>query len=240
MGLHRGNFSSRPGRYVGCRERNRGLPPAPRRAGMDLDWPTRVFRAVGPREAPMRTMDQLVTLKHRLGRYAFPKCRLVWRWAIANWRIGCLTTACLLFTMSTLRELVAVREFQGHITTLADTGGGVLFVTSPAECIRTVEIADSVAESLEPRGITVTGLIVRDGMGAEGVRLVLEMANARFPHSLVSARGTASFLGRTGTPVALRIESSGEIAVLERFGRGGLEGAVGLARRLAHEAGNKQ
>lgn len=82
------------------------------------------------------------------------------------------------------------------------------------------------------------GLVVADGVDSEGIALVLESANQRFPHVPIGRRGAVLFTGRAGTPVVLGISPDGAVRAMERFGDATPEGAAALAQRLLRAVGH--
>lgn len=151
-----------------------------------------------------------------------------------------LVLACTLFMAEKVRNWWALTGFDSHIDEMARVGGGVLLVMSPSDCTNTVGITESLIGDLQPYGVPVLGLIVRDGTDIATVRSVLSEANDRFPHKTVSGREAVGFLGRIPTPVAIAVGPGGNVWVAERFHLEGTNGAPGLAARLlkAVEAGS--
>lgn len=137
-----------------------------------------------------------------------------------------------MFAANTIRDRLALREFDSHLAGITALGGGVLFVMSVADCLETADVTVQVADGLRTEGIAVRGLVIRDGVDPAALQSVLRAANERFPHLAISGRGAAAFLGRAGTPVVLGVGSSGEVWVSERFGLEGVVGATALTRRL--------
>ena len=143
-----------------------------------------------------------------------------------------MALACVLFTANSMRDWMGLREFESQIAEMADAGGGVLFVMSPADCLATAELAGWLANEVQAAGIAVKGLVVRDWVDDSGLRLVMDAANKRFVHVPIGARGAVAFVGIAGTPVALGIASDGTVGVMERFGPVDEGEARGLAERL--------
>lgn len=130
---------------------------------------------------------------------------------------GLLIVTCGLFSFDSLRDRAALRDFSSHVVELAEAGGGVLFVFRPADCLATAEVAQVVADTLRAGGMAVLGLVIEDGVDSDGLALVLDSANERFPHVATSARGAVQFIGRAGTPVALGVRSDGAVLFVERL-----------------------
>lgn len=132
-----------------------------------------------------------------------------------HWFPTSLVLACSVFAWGSLRTRAGLDEFTYHLSDLADSGGGVLFVMSPAECISLRETAYRTAALLVDRGIGVKALIVRDHVDPEVLSALLQDLGDEFPHAPVAARGVAAFLGRIGTPVAMVVGSQGDIESME-------------------------
>ena len=156
-----------------------------------------------------------------------------WRPLVSRWKTGILALACALFATDSLRDGAALREFESHIGEMATEGGGVLFVMSTADCLRSADVAGSVAEILQAQGLTVKGLVVRDWVDDAVLSLVLDVANERFEHVPIRARGTTALLSLTGTPVVLGVTPDGTLAVVERYGAMDMVETPSLAQRLA-------
>lgn len=120
---------------------------------------------------------------------------------------------------------------------MADRGGGVLFVMSPIDCTSTAEVSGRVSALLGEEGIPVKGLVIGGRMDAEGLQDVLEAANKRFPHAVVSERAAVAFVGRSGTPVVMAIGANRDVRVLERFGLVTLADVPDLTKRLVRGVG---
>lgn len=149
-----------------------------------------------------------------------------------EWKTWALGFACFLFAINTVHEWAAVRAFETHVAEMAGAGGGVLFVVSPADCLTAADVTTSLVTTLSEHGVGAKGLVVRDGVAPDGLALVLEAANRRFPHVAVGARGSLAFVGRAGTPMILAVREDGVVAVMERLGVSGIADAPALAQRL--------
>ena len=152
-----------------------------------------------------------------------------------RWKVWALAFACLLFTINTVHERAVVHAFESHVEGMADAGGGVLFVLSPADCLAATDITTSVVATLSGYGVAAQGLVVREGVTREGLALVLDAANQRFPHVAVGARGAVAFVGRAGTPMVLAVRADGVVTVMERLGVSGIgaaPAAPALTQRL--------
>ena len=149
---------------------------------------------------------------------------------------GLLIVACGMFGFDSLRDRAALRDFASHVGELAESGGGVLFVFRPADCLATAELAQAVADTLRAGGLAVRGLVIKDGVASDGLALVLDEANERFPHVATSARGAVQFIGRAGTPAALGVRSDGAVLFVERLAESATPGsATSTAGRLRRQ-----
>lgn len=157
-----------------------------------------------------------------------------WRRHIGrHWFTGALVLTCSIFTLNSLRDRSALREFESHIAEMADGGGGVFFLISALDCLEVAEMAGHVAAALQAKGLAVEGLVISHGLDQSELGLVLDAANERFPHSAVSWRAVVAAVGRVGTPVVLAVSPSGEIGAMELFGSLSIDEAPELVRRLS-------
>ena len=145
---------------------------------------------------------------------------------------GALALACIVFSVNSVRDRLALLEFEGHVANLADVGGGVLFVFRPADCLETAEVAEEIGHVLGDNGVAVMGLIIADGLTDQGLHLALAGARERFDHETTSMRGARAFAGRIQTPLVLAVASNHSVVALEYFGRVELAGVPSLAERL--------
>lgn len=145
---------------------------------------------------------------------------------------GALALACIVFSVNSVRDRLALHEFEGHVASLADVGGGVLFVFRLADCLETAEVVEEVGHILGDNGVAVMGLIIADGLTDQGLRLALEGARERFDHEATSMRGARAFAGRIQTPLVLAVTSNHSVVASEYFGSVELAGVPGLADRL--------
>lgn len=161
-----------------------------------------------------------------------PWFRSIRQYIIQRAFTGVLLLACVLFAMDDLLNWKAQRGFDTHVSDLASSGGGTLFVFQPADCVATRETAAYVAGAFGSAGIQVQGLVIRGTVEPAALRLVLDAANERFPHEDITARAATTYMGRAGTPVVFVIGSDRQIVAMERFGGIDLAGAGSLADRL--------
>lgn len=149
------------------------------------------------------------------------------------WVRAGLALAVLLFMVGNYMDKVAGRDFQEHRNALATQGGGMLFIAQPMDCITTAESAEQIASELRARGVAARGLVIKDGFVSKDLTVIMEAANARFPHFAVHRRTVAAFANVTGfgtTPIALLVDSEGRIVEATTV----LEGEGGtLAKRFS-------
>lgn len=128
-------------------------------------------------------------------------------------RMG-LALAVLLFMVGDHKDRVATRDFQAHREALAFHGGGMLFIAQPMDCLATAEAAELMAASLRADGIPARGLVIKDGFVPTDLEAIMQAANTRFPHFLVTARTVTTFAALSGfaaTPIALLVDSNGRV-----------------------------
>lgn len=158
--------------------------------------------------------------------------RSIWSYVRPRTFTGALVLACIVFSINSVRDRLALLKFEEHVSGLADAGGGILFVFRPADCLETAEVAEEIGSILDDKGVAVKGLIIGDGLTDQGLRLALEEARKRFAHEATSMRGMRAFAGRAQTPLVLAVANNHSVVAVEYFGRLQLAGARGFAERL--------
>lgn len=128
-------------------------------------------------------------------------------------RMG-LALAVLLFMVGDHKDRAASRDFHAHREALASNGGGMLFIAQPMDCLATAEAAQLMATGLRAHGIPARGLVIGDGFAPTDLEAILQAANTRFPHFVVTARTVTTFAALSGfaaTPIALLVDSKGRV-----------------------------
>lgn len=134
-------------------------------------------------------------------------------WVLAI--IGLTVGGALLATADVLTGR-GLGEFAGLRRTLAEQGGGVVFIRNPADCISSSSPIDAVARQLHGLGIVVRGAVIRGSSHAEAISI----ANQVFPHQSLSPHAAAVFthLGYRNTPLAVVVTPSGEVSAVLNVG----------------------
>ncbi len=147
-----------------------------------------------------------------------PAASRFWRQVRRNWQFGACFVTALLYTVVFVTDQVASRGLTAIVSSVAESGGGVLAVVSPMDCIALDEVLDEVAGGLRVQNVSVEGLVIADDLVNEAEFLVGR--NEKWPHRAVSLRSVYDVVSRTGTPIVLAVTGEGRIALIERIDRG--------------------
>ena len=138
-----------------------------------------------------------------------------WYWTKQHWYAGTLTVACSLFMATSWTENSAANDFTGRLEMMANRGGGIMVVSTVAECAETLESVGRLAQRLKETGVAVLGLVVADGSSESALKRVMDRANVRFTHESVRWREVAGFAAWTGTPVVVGVGDDGRVLFVE-------------------------
>lgn len=132
------------------------------------------------------------------------------------WRPVVLALSCLLLLAARHRDRAALAVFHDHLLEVGQSGGGVLFIVSPTDCITNADqVRRHLAPALANDGLAVKGLLVADGLAAADRHRVLEVVRSYFPHETIALRSVIPIIRHTGTPVALTVDANGRIERIE-------------------------
>ena len=140
-------------------------------------------------------------------------------------RTGSLAQSVLILTVGMLIaerfiDIRAAREMEQHREAIARSGGGVIVMSQPLDCIQLSDVSERIAERLTEDSIHVRGLIIRGGVPPHVFEEAIRMANSRFPHSIVGRTAASRTLRAAGfdtTPVAIVVDSVGRIAAMKQI-----------------------
>ena len=152
-----------------------------------------------------------------------------------QWKAALLVIASGILAANEAGEHWAASSFAAHVRAIADSGGGVLFVFQPADCVATAEIVAAAARTIRSRGVAMKGLIIRAGVTSDTMRTILGAANLRFPHEPIAIGTARRIIELTGTPVAIAITPDGRVVVVKHIT--GADTGANLATRFLRALG---
>lgn len=135
--------------------------------------------------------------------------------------VGTLVVGSGLLLAAEVREAAGLAELR---ESMADRGGGVLFIRNAEDCSATAGPVELAAAALEGQGVVVQGVVLKRGP----VDAAVQLASEAFPHSTLSLGATLPLaaLGHVRTPLAVVVDASGAVVKVEALAGRAVEAII--------------